>query len=104
MGIFGAAAPDLINDLWCRSALARGWHLLPPRVRAIRDPELHAIDQRFRRATVGRPGRDDRAGEWWLGRVPRRLEAETSDRTADGWPMGWDMLSFPRPESVQIID
>lgn len=101
---YGWSAPELRNDLGCRTALAHAWRLLPPRVRAIRQPELDAIDRRFHASTVGRPGGDDHEGQWWLRRVPRRLEAETSQRSTHGWPPGWDVMAFPKPEAVEVAD
>lgn len=66
---YGWSAPELLNDLECRTALAQIWRLLPPRVRAIRQPELDEIDRRFHATTVGWPGRDDQEGQWWLRRA-----------------------------------
>ncbi|MEU0395769.1 hypothetical protein ABZ208_23890 [Streptomyces sp. NPDC006208] len=96
-------APELSNDIWCRSALARVWTLLPPRVREIRRPELSGLDDRFRAATIPWPGRDDESGRWWTWRVPRILEAEYDDRCEGGWPLGWDMMPFPKPDSVTVV-
>lgn len=101
---YGWSAPELANDLGCRTALARLWRLLPPRVRAVRQRELEEIDRRFRSATVDWPGHDDPEGLWWLRRVPRRLDAETSGRSAHGWPLGWEVMAFPKPEAVEITD
>lgn len=101
---YGWSAPELSNELECRTALARLWRLLPPRVRAVRQSELDEIDRRFRSTTVGWPGHDDHEGQWWLRRVPRRLEAETARRSAHGWPLGWEVMAFPRPEAVEITD
>ncbi|MET9693442.1 hypothetical protein ABZY81_34225 [Streptomyces sp. NPDC006514] len=101
---YGWSAPELSNDLGCRTALAHLWRLLPPRVRAVRQPELDAIDARFRSATVGWPGHDDQEGRWWLRRVPRRLDAETTRRSTHGWPLGWEVMEFPKPEAVEITD
>lgn len=101
---YGWSAPELSNDLGCRTALAQIWRLLPPRVRAIRQPQLDEIDRRFHASTVGWPGRDDQEGQWWLRRVPRRLEAETAQRSTHGWPMGWEVMTFSKPEAVEITD
>ncbi|MFB6820179.1 hypothetical protein ACFCXA_01130 [Streptomyces virginiae] len=101
---YGWSAPELSNDLWCRSVLARIWPSLPPRLQAVRRAELDEIDRRFHNATVGRPGQDDGAGRWWLRRVPRRIDAESDRRSAHGWPLGWDDLTFPRPAEVEIVD
>ncbi|MET8831491.1 hypothetical protein ABZX40_37320 [Streptomyces sp. NPDC004610] len=92
------------HDLWCRGALARVWPLLPPRVRSIRWAELRETDRRFRAATVPWPGRgEEEAGEWWRWRVPRLLETEAGDRRERGWPSGWAMMPFPKPDAVRVV-
>ncbi|MGW6599015.1 hypothetical protein [Streptomyces sp. NPDC055036] len=96
-------APEFANDIFCRCALARVWPLLPPRVRSSRQTELDGIDGRFREATVSWPVRDADEGDWWRWRIPRRLEAEAGDPCNQGWPSGWDVMSFPKPDSVQVI-
>ncbi|MEU8894127.1 hypothetical protein [Streptomyces sp. NPDC048442] len=53
------SAPELSNDLECRTTFARIWPLLPPRVRAVRQPELDGIDERFRKSTVEWPGQGE---------------------------------------------
>ncbi|MYV97835.1 hypothetical protein [Streptomyces sp. SID3343] len=95
-------APEFDNDIWCRGALAGVWPLLPARVRAIRQPELDGIDERYRRATVGWPGRPEDEAGWWARRVPRRLEVEASEQREGDWPPGWAMLPFPKPDSVEV--
>ncbi|MGW5637460.1 hypothetical protein [Streptomyces sp. NPDC003832] len=97
-------APELDNDIWCRGALARVWPLLPPRVRSLRQPALHELDERFRTATIPWPGRPEEAGRWWHRRIPRRLEAEADDPRDRGWPSGWAMMCFPKPDEVHVID
>ncbi|MFJ8018348.1 hypothetical protein [Streptomyces sp. NPDC096339] len=96
-------APELDNDTWCRSVLARIWPMLPARVREIRGPELDAIDERYRRATVPWPGRPEDGADWWTWRVPRRLMVEASDQRGEDWPADWGMMPFPRPASVEVI-
>lgn len=54
---YSKCAPELDNDIWCRSALARVWPLLPPRVQFIQQSALHELDGRFRAATIQWPGR-----------------------------------------------
>lgn len=54
---YSKCAPELDNDIWCRSALARVWPLLPPRVQFIQQSALHELDERFRAATIQWPGR-----------------------------------------------
>ncbi|AVT36907.1 hypothetical protein [Plantactinospora sp. BB1] len=90
------------NDIACRGILARVWPLLPPRVRAIRQPELDTIDDRFRAVTVPWPGRP--SGEaWWEWRIPRLLDFGTGGLTAHGWPPDWN-LPFPRPDTVRLAE
>ncbi|MEU9111039.1 hypothetical protein AB0D04_04360 [Streptomyces sp. NPDC048483] len=97
------SAPEFDNDIWCRSALGTVWPQLPPRVRSVRQPELDGLDDRFRAATVPWPGRRGEDGAWWKWRIPRLLEAETGDRCAQGWPLGWDMMPFPKPGAVTVV-
>ncbi|MFI2508769.1 hypothetical protein [Streptomyces sp. NPDC018972] len=96
-------APELSNDLSCRDALARVWPLLSPRVRTVRQPELDGIDDRYRRATIPWPGRPEQGARWWTWRVPRILEVEASEQRDPDWPLGWEMMPFPRPASVAVV-
>ena len=96
-------APELSHDLWCRNALAGVWPLLPSRVRAIRQPELDCIDVRYRRATIPWPDRPEEGARWWTWRVPRRLEVEAAEQRDPDWPLGWEMMPFPRPASVEVV-
>lgn len=100
---YGWCRPELSNDLWCRGALARVWPRLPERVRALRQPELDAYDDRFRAATVPWPDRPE-GGRWWERRIPRTLEAEAGETRRQGWPMGWDMMPFPKPDEVEVVE
>ncbi|MES5818241.1 hypothetical protein [Streptomyces sp. RG80] len=100
---YGWSRPELSNDLWCRGALARVWPRLPERVRALRQPELDACDDRFRAATVPWPDRAE-GGRWWDRRIPRRLETEAGQPRRQGWPMGWDMMPFPKPDEVDVVE
>jgi hypothetical protein len=97
-------APELDNDVWCRSALAKVWPLLPPRVQAIRRPELDELDARFCAATIPWPDRGEEPRQWWKWRVPRILEGEAGEHRAHGWPMGWEMMPFPKPDCVQVAE
>lgn len=93
--------PELSNDVWCRSALAKVWPLLPTRVQQIRQAELDELDARFLAATVPWPGHETEL-QWWQWRIPRILAAEYGERYDGGWPMGWSMMSFPKPDSVEV--
>ncbi|MCH0538958.1 hypothetical protein I3F58_05190 [Streptomyces sp. MUM 203J] len=97
-------APEFDDDIWCRSALAGVWPLLPPRVRAMRGPELDGLDARFRVATVPWPDQDEGPHQWWKRRVPRILESEEGEDRGQGWPQGWEMLPFPKPDSVHVVE
>ncbi|MFD0271586.1 hypothetical protein ACFVGY_34190 [Streptomyces sp. NPDC127106] len=101
---YGWCAPELDNDLWCRTALAKVWRLLPPRVRTIRQPELDELDARFRTATIPWPDRDENPHQPWELRIPRILETEPAEGRLRGWPMGWGMLPFPKPDEVEVVE
>ncbi|MGW2050317.1 hypothetical protein ACWCPF_34860 [Streptomyces sp. NPDC001858] len=96
-------APELSNDIWCRGVLEKIWPMLPARVQEIRRLELDSIDKRYRRATIPWPGHAEDDAEWWIWRVPRLLEVEASEQRGEGWPLGWEMMPFPRPDSVEVI-
>ncbi|MCF1596881.1 hypothetical protein [Streptomyces muensis] len=96
-------APELSHDLRCRNALAGAWPLLPSRVRAIRQLELDGLDERYRRATIPWPSRPEEGARWWTWRVPRRLEIEASEQRDPDWPLGWEMMPFPRPACVEVV-
>ncbi|MEV6163407.1 hypothetical protein AB0L71_16010 [Streptomyces sp. NPDC052052] len=100
---YSDCAPEFHHSIWCRSALAKVWPLLPLRVRSIRQSELDCIDERYRQATVPWPGRPDDGAGWWGRRVPRRLEVEASEYREGDWPAGWETMPFPRPAAVEVI-
>jgi hypothetical protein len=70
---------EYTNDLSCRDWLAAAWPLFSDRVRDLRQPELDAIDERFRTATVDDEGQalgqftqiESKDG-WWWRRLPSR--------------------------------
>lgn len=92
---YSDCASEFRNAIWCRSALARVWPLLPLRVRSIRQREVNRIDERYRQATVPWPGRPEDGAGWWDRRVPRRLEGEASEHREGDWPWGWEQRHFP---------
>ncbi|MFC5719896.1 hypothetical protein ACFP1Z_06850 [Streptomyces gamaensis] len=97
--------PEFDNDIWCRGALAKVWPLLPPRVRAVCQPRLDGLDDRFRAATIPWPGHDEEPPQdWWHWRIPRLLEAGTEECGTLGWPEGWEIMPFPRPEGVELVE
>ncbi|QDY80363.1 hypothetical protein [Streptomyces qinzhouensis] len=96
-------APELSNDIWCRDILASIWPIIPARVQEIGQLELHSIDERYRRATILWPGHAEGEARWWIWRVPRLLEVDPSEQRGKDWPLGWEMMPFPRPDSVKVI-
>ncbi|MFD7555398.1 hypothetical protein [Streptomyces sp. NPDC059533] len=101
---YSLCAPEFDDDLACRDALGRAWPLLPPRVRAIRRPELDELDGRFRAATVPWPGRPEEPHQWWRYRIPLVVEAEAGLPRPGGWPLGWEVLPFPKPAGVRVVE
>ncbi|WP_326577010.1 hypothetical protein OIE69_29785 [Actinacidiphila glaucinigra] len=101
---YGWSAPELDHDAWCRRSLARLWPNLPEAVERSLQPVLDGLDVRFRAATVPWPDiHGAHEGEWGTRRIPRLLEPESGELYRNGWPDGWDMLPFPRPDSVSVI-
>lgn len=99
---YADCAPEFDHDIRCRDTLADVWHRLPPRIRALRQPELDRIDERYRQATSPWPGYPEDEAGWWHRRVPRRLNVERSVHREDDWPCGWEMMPFPKPDAVEI--
>lgn len=97
------SAAELGNDVFSRGALAKVWPLLPDRLARLWRTDLDELDARFRAATIEWPGHAEDDREWWSWRIPKRLEAGADDPMDRGWPMGWDMLPFPRPEEIEIV-
>ncbi|GAA2499490.1 hypothetical protein [Streptomyces gobitricini] len=98
-------APASVHDRRCRGELARVVpRLTEEEAAAALRPRPHALDERFRAATIPwpRPGRGTADGPWWRHRVPRILEADPGERYRDGRPLGWDMLPHPKPGSVPV--
>jgi hypothetical protein len=101
---YGWCAPELRHDLSCRTGLAGLWRRLPSQVRSARQAELDALDERFRAATVAFPGHEGVTGQWWMWRVPRILHAEPGEPRSRGWPLGWEMVPFPKPDDVDVVE
>jgi len=77
---------EYTNDLACRDWLAQAGRLFSERVRAARQPELTALDERFLVATVDDGGaalshyyRVERKDGWWWHRRPRILVGEFAE-------------------------
>lgn len=98
---YGGCGPELSNDVWCRHVLAAVWSRLPPRVRDANQPELDRADARFIAATIPWPGHEDE-DEWWEWRIPRLLCVFADEGYESGWPGGWGMMPFPKPDSVDV--
>ncbi|MFF0390051.1 hypothetical protein ACFYS8_15400 [Kitasatospora sp. NPDC004615] len=97
-------APELMNDLGCRTTPAEEWPQLAAAVREAWEPELRGLDERFRAATIPWPGHGDGDGQWWMWRIPRLIYAEPGERCDErGWPAGWDMMPFAKPDAVRVI-
>ncbi|MDI2127601.1 hypothetical protein [Yinghuangia seranimata] len=95
-------APEFHHDIRYRTILAEVWPRLPARVQALRQPELDRSDEIFRQVTVPWPGRPEDEDGWWTRRIPRVLEVEESELREGDWPLGWEMMPFPKPDSVTV--
>jgi hypothetical protein len=73
-------------------------------VQALRRLELDELGARFRTATIPWPDPDENPRRWWERRIPRILEAERGEGRLRGWPMGWGMLPFPKPDEVTVVE
>ncbi|MEE1805617.1 hypothetical protein [Streptomyces sp. BE133] len=77
------------NELACRDWLCEAWPLLTDRVRALRQPFLDSMDDRFAAATA--PMRIEgavlshRRGKWWHDRYPRVVTGEPGEELPKPW-------------------
>ena len=82
---------EFVHDLAHRDWLNEAWPLLTERVRRLRQPELDALDQRFRAATG--PSKvwsmDENAvheqGRWWQYRYPLLMTGDPSEELPATW-------------------
>ncbi|WP_328860447.1 hypothetical protein [Streptomyces sp. NBC_00306] len=84
------------NELACRDWLCEAWPLLTDRVRALRQPSLNAMDDRFTAATApmqGKKAEGRRNGRWWHDRYPRRVVGQPDDELPPPWS--------PAPEYIE---
>lgn len=98
---YSFTAPEFSNDGWCRGILAAVWPRLPARVRDAGQARLERADARFIAATIPWPDREDEA-RWWRWRIPRALGVLSDEGYESGWPLGWEMMPFPKPAEVEV--
>jgi hypothetical protein len=79
------------NDAAHRDWLHDAWPILTERVRRLRQPELDALDDRFRAATapitplgMSRSTMDERE-EWWQFRYPLQVTGDPGDPLPPTW-------------------
>lgn len=95
--------PEFANDCSCRDRLMETLPTLSEQAAAAVRAQLDVLDERFLAATIPWPGHEAGHGRWWLRRVPRVLEPDVGERYTAGWPLGWEMLPFPKPDSVRVV-
>lgn len=96
-----STAPEFSDDAWCRGVLAAVWPRLPTRVRDAGQAQLARADARFIAATIPWPRHEDEA-KWWQWRIPRALGVFSDEGYESGWPPGWAMVPFPKPDEVEV--
>ena len=96
-----STAPEFSNDTWCRRVLAAVWARLPVQVRDAGQAQLTRADAQFIAATIPWPNHEDEA-KWWQWRIPRELGAYPDEGYESGWPPGWAMMPFPKPDEVKV--
>lgn len=79
------------NDITDRDWLHHAWPILTERVRRLRQPELDALDKRFRAATapIKPPGRGRSAmaeqARWWQFRYPLLVAGDPAEQLPPTW-------------------
>lgn len=73
---------EYTNDACCRKWLDEAWPLLTPAVRAARQPELDALDDRFRAATEEISVPLMKWDDWWWRQVPLRRSGDFAEEVA----------------------
>ncbi|MBA9003475.1 hypothetical protein [Thermomonospora cellulosilytica] len=88
------------HDLRCRDWLHTAWPMLTARIQELRAPELQALDDRYRQATVplqtpDQPSCDphDPPTRWWHHRRPRVVNTDHSKDL----PRSWSLPETPIP-------
>ncbi|MFD7258558.1 hypothetical protein [Streptomyces sp. NPDC059874] len=90
-GVEAMWAWEFDNDTRHRDALHSAWPILTERVRALRQPELDALDARFRAATAPIKPLGMSASEmaaqprWWRWRYPLRVTGDPADELPPTW-------------------
>ena len=89
------------DDLRYRDWLHAAWPMLTRRIQELRLPQLQALDDRYRKATVpirtsSRPasGPYDLKAPWWHSRRPRLIHTA---HPQDDLPAGWSPPETPIP-------
>jgi len=96
-----STGPEFSNDTWCRGVLESVWSRLPAQVRAAGQAQLERADAQFIAATFPWPDHEDET-KWWQWRFPRELGVFPDEGYESGWPPGWAMMPFPKPDEVGV--
>ncbi|MGW6981910.1 hypothetical protein ACWGE1_21105 [Streptomyces sp. NPDC054932] len=98
-GIDAMWACQFDHDARARDWLHDAWPILTERVRRIRQPELDALDERFRAATapvkpLGMSSQEmAEQPRWWLYRYPLRVTGDPAEPLPSAWS--------PAPEHIE---
>jgi hypothetical protein len=103
---------EYTNDLSCRDWLAQAWPMLTANVRAHRQDELDAIDERFKAVTIddgglqlGRFYAFNAKDGWWWRRLPAIRRGEFArDIGTDGTADGLMAVLAGRPSAVLLLE
>ncbi|MFJ9943536.1 hypothetical protein [Streptomyces erythrochromogenes] len=98
-GIDAMWACQFDHDARARDWLHDAWPILTERVRRIHQPQLDALDERFRAATAPitplgmTPAEMAERPEWWLYRYPLRVTGDPADPLPPAWS--------PEPDRIE---
>ena len=77
------------DEVWARTGLGNAWPILTERVRRIRQPELDALDERFRAASAPMLGMSEESvalqERWWQYRYPLRVTGDPGGELPHTW-------------------
>ncbi|MEZ0114910.1 hypothetical protein ABH920_008945 [Catenulispora sp. EB89] len=96
-----STVPEFSNETWCRGVLAPVWSRLPAQVRDVGQAQLKRADAQFIAATIPWPNHEDET-KWWKWRIPRELGAYPDEGYGSGWPPGWAMVPFAKPDEAAV--